>query len=253
MGFQLALKFNASQRAAGVVRRRYAHHDAGIGVALIARVLAHAVGHHPAWLRCGGHHRAAGAHAKAVNAATIGRMVHQLIVSRAQQRVAGMLAKPRAVNHALRVLNAKANRKRFGLHVNAALVQHGHRVARAVAECQHDVVCVHLVLRAVIQVLHRQPANATVLNQHITDTLLKSHLAAERDDLLTHVLDHLDQFEGANVRLADQQYLGRCAGFDEFHHDLASQVPRVLDLAPQLAVRKRARTALAKLHVRFRV
>ena len=95
---QGALKFKPRQRAAGVVSRRDAHHNTGVRIALIAGVLAHAVGHQSARLRCCGYHCASWAHAKAVNAAAIVGMVHQLVVCRAQQRVARVLAEPRTVN-----------------------------------------------------------------------------------------------------------------------------------------------------------
>ena len=117
----------------GVVNGVDSHHDAGIGVAFIARVLAHAVGDHAAWLRCGRHHRATGAHAKAVDGAAVIGVVHQFVVGGAQARVAGMTAPAGAVNHALRVLNAKPDGKGFGVHRHTALEQHGDCVTRAVA------------------------------------------------------------------------------------------------------------------------
>jgi hypothetical protein len=45
--FEFALQFDAGQRPARIVERRDADDDAGVGVAFVARVLAHAVGHHP--------------------------------------------------------------------------------------------------------------------------------------------------------------------------------------------------------------
>ena len=248
LGLKLALKSNARQRmhrlagnrAFYKISRCNAHHDAGIGIALVARILAHAVGHHAADFRGGGHHRAARAHAKTVDAAAIGSVVHQLVVGRAQQRMAGMLAQPCAVDQALRMLDAKADRKRLGFHENAALVQHGKGVARAVARCQHHVVGAKLVAAAVGQVVHCQATDVlaicVALNRHVAHALLKADLAAHGLDLLAHVLDHLDQLEGADMRFADQQNLFRRTGLDELQHHLAAQVARVLDLAPELAV-----------------
>jgi hypothetical protein len=71
--FPLALEGHAVQRVdrpsavLAVVLRRDAHHDAGVGVALVAAVLAHAVGDHAASFGRGGHHRATRAHAEAVD------------------------------------------------------------------------------------------------------------------------------------------------------------------------------------------
>lgn len=67
-------------------------------------------------------------------------MVHQLVIGRAEQRVAGKLAQPRAVDQRLRVLDAKAYRERLGLHEHLALVKHAKCLAGAVAQRQHDMV-----------------------------------------------------------------------------------------------------------------
>ena len=56
---------------ARIIRRRDADDDAGIGVALVARILAHAVGHDAPRLGRGGHHRPARAHAEAVDRAAV--------------------------------------------------------------------------------------------------------------------------------------------------------------------------------------
>jgi hypothetical protein len=85
-----------------------------VGVALVARILAHAVGHHAARLRGGGHHGAARAHAEAVGRAAVGAVVHQLVVGRAEQRVPACGAEAGAVDQRLRVFDAEADRERLG-------------------------------------------------------------------------------------------------------------------------------------------
>ena len=115
------------------VGRLDADHDAGVGIALIARVLAHAIGDHAPRLAGSGHYGAAGAHAKTVNTAPIAGVVHQFVIGRAQGRVACVSAPARPVNHALRMLDTKPDRKRLGLHGHAALVEHGKGIAGAVA------------------------------------------------------------------------------------------------------------------------
>ena len=237
----------------GVVARVNAHHQAGIGIALVARILAHAVGHHPARFGSGRHHRAARAHAKAVDAAPIAGVVHQFVIGRAQHGVTGVCAPARAVDHALRVLDAKAQRKRFGLHGHAMAVQHGEGVACAVPQGQHHMACGQGVAQACGQVEHLQRHNAlalwAVFGFDVGHALLKANLAAQADDVLAQVLHHLDQLKGANVRVCGPQNLFRCTKAHKLGHHLAPQMARVFDLAVELAVAEGAGTAFAKLHI----
>src|SRR5450830_1257220 len=68
----------------GIIRRRNADHDAAVGVAFVARILAHAVGDDA--FRLGGrrYHGAARTHAEAVDRTAVGGMMHQLVVRRAE-------------------------------------------------------------------------------------------------------------------------------------------------------------------------
>ena len=153
---RFAQRLDERRRIARKVARLDAHHQARIGVAFVAAVLAHTVGHHAARLAGGRDHSAAGAHAKAVDGAAVRCVVHQLVIGRAQQRVAGVAAPARAVDHALRVLDAHPNRERLGHHVDAAPVQRLEGVARRVAERQHGVARRQLVAFAVLKVFDRQ-------------------------------------------------------------------------------------------------
>ena len=54
------------------------------------------------------------------------------------------------------------------------------------------------------------------------------------------------------MRLVDPHDLGRRAGAHELAHHLPAEMPRVFDLAVELAVREEPRAALAELHVRLR-
>ena len=255
MRFKLALQLDAGQGAARKVARVNAHHDAGIGIALVARILAHAVGHDAARFGRGRHHRAARAHAKAVHRAAIAGMVHQFVFGRAQRRIASMSAPAGAVDQSLRMLDAKADGKRLGLDVDAALVQHGKGVARTVAQRQHDLIGAQLMRLASGLVEHREAANvffiSAPLDQYVGHALLKADFAAQRNDLLTQVFHHLDELEGANVRMRFKKDVSWRTGLDKFDHHLAAQVARVLDLAVELTVRKRAGAAFAKLNIRF--
>ena len=168
-----------------------------------------------------------------------------------------MAAPAGLVDHALRVLDAHTNGKRLGLHGHATAVQHDKGVARTVAQRHDGVARVQGVALARAQVFYLQPgellATGDGRKQHIAHALLKADLAAQRDDLLADVFHHLDQLEGADVRVCGVQDVGGCACMDEFINDLAAQVARVLDLAVELAVREGARTAFAKLHIALRV
>ena len=157
------------------------------------------------------------------------------------------------VDHALRMFNAHANRKRFGLQGHAALVQHDKGVARAVAQGQHHMACGQGVTVASFLVQHLQARElVSVLSggeQQIGHTLFKADLATQSGDLFADVLHHLDQLEGANVRVRCKQDVGWGPRFDEFIHHFAAQMARVFDLAVELAVTECACAAFAKLHI----
>ena len=107
--FPMALEGDASEGAAGVVFRGDADDDAGVGVAFVAGVLAHAVGDDAAWLRGGGDDGSAGAHAEAVDGAAVGAVVDEFVVGGAEEFVAGGIAPAAAVDQGLRVFDAESN------------------------------------------------------------------------------------------------------------------------------------------------
>ena len=89
------------------------------------------------------------------------------------------------------------------------------------------------------------------LDQHVGDLAFETHLAAERDDFRAHLLDDAGEPERADVRLADEEDLGRRTGAHELVHHLAAVELRILDLAVELAIGEEPRPALAELHVGF--
>ena len=131
----------ASPAVLPIVLRRDADDDAGVGVALVARVLAHAVGDDAALLGRGGDHRAARAHAEAVDRAAVAA------------RGAPACSRPHRGSDGRR--SGRSARGRSGL-AGARCESRSRRawppwltprrcsicegVARAVAERQHDVV-----------------------------------------------------------------------------------------------------------------
>ena len=240
------------------IARVDAHHHAGVGVALGARILAHAVGDHPTRLGGGGHHRAAGAHTEAVDRAAVLGVMHQLVVGRAEQRVAGVPAPAGLVDHTLRVFNAKAHRERLGLHEHPSVPQQGKGVARAVSQGQHHPLCGHVEVFFGVEPAHAQGLHPLLAigpggECDAGELVFKTDLAAQRHDLLAHGLDHLDQFEGADVWVRLVEDFGRRAGVDKLLHHLAANEARVFDLAVELAVGKQACAAFAILHIALRV
>ena len=97
--FQRFLQGKAGERSTGEIRLRIdCHHDARIGIALIARILAHAVGDHALRLGGSGDHGAAGAHAEAVDRTPVAGVMHELVVGGAKTRMTGKAAEARDIN-----------------------------------------------------------------------------------------------------------------------------------------------------------
>src|SRR6185369_1837125 len=252
--FPLPLEFDAGQGVARVIDLgRYVDDDAAVGVALGARILAHAVGHDTAGLRGGGDHGAARAHAEAVGGAAVGAVVHELVVGGAEQRMAGRGAEAGAVDQRLRVLDADADREGLGFDIDAVIEQHLERVAGTVADGEHDMVGGDAFAPGQHDAAHLAVAGGVAFDLDFLDLGPEAHFAAEFENVGAHLLDHADQPESADVRLVDEEDFFRRAGLDEFLEHLAAMVLRVLDLAVELAVGEGAGAAFAELDVGIRV
>ncbi len=179
--------------------------------------------------------------------------MHELVVGRTEQLVACLVAEAGAIDERLRMLDAEADRKRLRFDVDAACLQHIERIAGAVADREHDVVRTDMLAIVEDDPAHPLAAVPVRSEVEIRDPAFETIFAAERLDRRAQALDHGDEPEGADMRLADVQDLGRRARAHELLQHLAAMVGRVPDAAPELAVGKRARPALAELHVRFRV
>jgi hypothetical protein len=209
----VALEIDAGQRMAGIVFRRDADDDAGVGVAFVARILAHAVGDHAARFRRGRDHRAAGAHAEAVDRAAVARVMHQLVVGGAEQRVPGEIAEAGAVDQRLRMFDAEADRERLGFDVDArscsiwkvsrALwpmpARRGRRHAFAAGQF-HAAHLATLSISVDVDIDHALEA----------DSPPSDSMSARMFSTMLH------QPEGADVRLADVEDFVRRAGLHEF-------------------------------------
>src|SRR6185369_9623431 len=252
--FPLPLEFDAGQGVARVIDLgRYVDDDAAVGVALGARILAHAVGHDTAGLRGGGDHGAARAHAEAVGGAAVGAVVHELVVGGAEQRMAGRGAEAGAVDQRLRVLDADADREGLGFDIDAVVEQHLEGVAGAVADGEHDMLGGDAFAAGQHHAANLAVAGGVAFDLDFLDLGPEAHFAAEFENVGAHLLDHADQPEGADVRLVDEEDFLRRAGLDEFLEHLAAVVLRVLDLAVELAVGEGAGAAFAELDVGIRV
>src|SRR3989344_3330383 len=96
-------------------------------------------------------------------------------------------------------------------------------------------------------------AHGAIFNDDVRDVTFEADFAAEFDDLMPQIFDDLHEPQRADVRLADvEDFLG-CARVHEVLENLFYMMPAVLDAGVQLAVGEGAGTALAELHVGFRI
>ena len=116
------------------------------------------------------------------------------------------------------------------------------------AHCKHDVIGRYRFATG-----EHYAAHLSIVDHDITYPGLKAELTTERLDRLAHRLHHTHQAEGADVRLAHIHDFFRRTRLDELGQHLAPEVPRILDLAVKLAIRKSTCTAFAELHVGFRI
>ncbi len=236
---------------AGIIHlRRDTHHDAGIGITLGTRILAHAVGDHAVLFRGRRHHRAARAHTEAVNIAPVFRMVHQLIIRRAKDGMARTRPKTRHIDDRLRMLDTEADGEGLGLHIHAAVMQHLERIARAMADSQHHMVGRDALATFQHYAVHLPHAVAR-FDIEIRHPALPAIFATQRFDGGAHILHHLDQAEGADMRVCLGEDIRRRLGRHKFRQHLAAEKARIFDLAVELAVGEGAGATLAILHVRL--
>ena len=139
-GFQRFLQCHARERPAREIRFRIdGHHDARVGIALIAGILAHTVRDHATRLGRGSHHRAPRTHAETVDRTPVARVMHEFVVRGTQFGSTGETPQARDIDQRLRMLDAKANSERLGLDKNTASIEHAKGVARTMTEREYDV------------------------------------------------------------------------------------------------------------------
>ena len=242
-----ALERDAHQRPfAAEIGRLHVDKQRGVGVFAVAREAAHAVGDDSARLARRGDHLAARAHAERVRAASVFEMLAQAVIGRAERRVLREAAVLRGVDKRLRMLHARADRKRLGDHRNAERVQHFKRVPRAVADGENEALAGDFVLRAGEGTGFGR-AKRALRDDQARQLRFKPRFAAEGDDLVADADDGFRQLVRADVGACFPEDLLRCARGDErLEHGAAAGI---LDAAVELAVGEHARAALAELHV----
>src|SRR5580765_6224461 len=104
--------------------------------------------------------------------------------------MAGLRTETSLVDKRLRMLDAKSDRKGFGLDEYATPMQHLEGIACAVTEGEHDVVGADIAAVGKGHAAQLAPAVGSSLEADIVDALAEADFAAERLDLLAHVLDH---------------------------------------------------------------
>src|SRR5882672_8408621 len=129
------------------------------------------------------------------------------------------------------MLDTKAYSEWLGLQIDAALLQHAQGVARAVSGRQHDVASAQRVA-----VLKYHAFELAIFYEQIGHLALEAYFTTQRNDLLAHGRYDTRETKRADVRLADVENLGRCAGTHELVQYLASVKLWILDLTVEFAV-----------------
>src|SRR3989344_385420 len=174
--------------------------------------------------------------------------MYQLVIGRAQNRIARMFSQAGDVDHVLRVFDAKPDGERFGFDVHAAVVQHFKGVARAVADGEDDVVG-----GDEFAIGERYTTQRFVIKDDVGNVSVEANLAAEFEDFLAKISHDLDQPQRADVLLADVNDFFQRARVHEVFQYLTDMMPAILDAGMELAVGERTRADLAELHVGFRI
>ena len=212
-------------------------------------MVAHAVDAQSAGLAGRGDHLAAGAHAEAVAASSVRRVDSEFVIRRTQGRMLPGLAVLALADEGLRMLNAHAHGEGLLHHHHALVEQALHGVAGAVANGQEDGVGQDLPLLALVNDLHA--FHTIAADDQLRHPGFEQNRAAQTLDFLAHGSDDALELVRADMGLGQVQDLLRRAVLHEGLQNRAD-VGR-LCAGSQLAVRERARAALAELHIAVRV
>ena len=165
---------------AAEIGRGDADQQGAVGVGAVAGEQAHAVGHHAAGLGRGGHHQPARAHAERVGRAAAGGVKDQLVVGRAQARMAGVAAVLGLVDQALRMLDAHARWRRAWPAGCTPRSSSMAKVSRALLPGARTTAgASRLALPG-----HGHGGHFAVPDQQVVHAGVEADLAAQRDDRL---------------------------------------------------------------------
>ena len=150
-----------------------------------------------------------------------------------------------AVHRFLFMLDARADGEGLLLHGHARRIEHLEGIPGAVADGQHQL------LRRLDCAADLRADELSALEAQARELRLEAHLAAQPQDLQPQVLHHRAQVIRADVGLGlIQNLLRRAHAHEGLQHLPAAGI---LDAGVELAVRERARAALAELHVAGRI
>ena len=158
---QLFLKFNSCQRMhRAEISLVHVDQHRRVGIFLIARKLAHAVGNHvPLKAGCR-HHRPARTHAERINRPSAVQMFCQFVIRRPEiPRATVFLSVLRQIDVRLFMLYAHPYCKRLLCHLKPAPVQHAERIARRMPDRQDQRIRRKLIARPVRPFNHRRTQN----------------------------------------------------------------------------------------------
>ena len=246
--FNFSLPVHTGQHtAAGEVFNIQGDKQGCVCVSAVAARIAHAVGDNCLVFRCSCNNMAAGAHAEAVCAGAIGQVNIERVV-RCGQIFAG-IAILSHIDVLLQVLNANTHGKGLGLHGDALFQQHLEAVSRRVTQSQNDLRAVNSAKTVLVAGQHA--GDGALFNDESFQLGAEKHLTAQRNYLLSDVLNNVDENIGADMGLCVVGDVLGCAVFHKLaEHPLHASV---LDAGVQLAVGESACTAFTELDVAVRI
>ena len=226
-----------------------------VGIFLIARIFAHAVGNHMPRQACRRHHCSPRTHTERINRTPARQMRRKLVVRRPEiRRTDVFFTVLRQIDVFLFMFNSHPDRKRFLRHIKPVLKQHLKRIARRMSERQNQRVRRNFITCAVRPLHHRrcQPPHifrpGFFLQFQINQRFIKTVFAAKRRNPPPDISDHRRQFVRADMRLGEiQNFLRRARRNKCFQHFGREFV--FFNSGHQFAIGKSPRAAFAELHV----
>ena len=206
----VSLESNSGQRVVGAeVGGTHPHQKAAVDIFAVSGPMAHAVGYQPPLLRGGGYHLAAGTDAEGKGGAAVRQVAGQLVVGGGQFLPGG--AKLSQRDSALGVLDAHADGKGLLFHGNAGLQQHLEGVSGGVAGGEDQ--CVTRQIIASLRAFYSQSGYRPIPEDETGELMAEAHVAAQADQFLSNIFDHVPQHIGTDVGLVLVQNVlrGSCA------------------------------------------